>query len=85
MFQGRDKSIPVNASDRVPYYFRIAADYLHLNPARVRLAGGKHGSLVAYPELSLCDHAKGKGSEWLETERMLRACELAEDGRGRRA
>ena len=38
-----------------------------------------------YAWSSLRDHARGKGPEWLETERVLRAFELAEDGRGRRA
>ncbi len=85
VFQGRYKSIPVNASDSDPYYFRIAADYIHLNPARAGLAGGKHGRLVDYAWSSLRDHARGKGTDWLETEKVLRAFELAEDGRGRRA
>ncbi len=85
VFQGRYKSIPVNASDSDPYYFRIAADYIHLNPARAGLAGGSHGPLVDYAWSSLRDHAKGKGPDWLESEKLLRAFELAEDGRGRRA
>lgn len=85
VFQGRYKSIPVNASDSDPYYFRIAADYIHLNPARSGLAGGRHGRLVDYAWSSLRDHARGKGPDWLESERGLRAFELAEDGRGRRA
>jgi len=34
VFQGRYKSIPVSAATDSPYYFRIAADYIHLNPAR---------------------------------------------------
>lgn len=85
VFQGRYKSIPVNASDSDPYYFRIAADYIHLNPARAGLAGGSHGRLVDYAWSSLRDHARGKGPDWLESERVLRAFELAEDGRGRRA
>ena len=85
VFQGRYKSIPVNASDSDPYYFRIAADYIHLNPARAGLAGGSHGRLVDYAWSSLRDHARGKGPDWLESEKVLRAFELAEDGRGRRA
>ncbi|HEY1120306.1 MAG TPA: transposase [Haloferula sp.] len=85
VFQGRYKSVPVNASDADPYYFRIAADYIHLNPARAGLAGGSRGRLVDYPWSSLPGHAKGGGSAWLETGRLLRAFELAGDGRGRRA
>jgi hypothetical protein len=34
---------------------------------------------------SLRDHPRGKGSEWLEVEKVLRDSELVEDGRGRRA
>lgn len=85
VFQGRYKSIPVNASDSDPYYFRIVADYIHLNPARAGLAGGKKGRLADYRWSSLPNHAKGNGPEWLETGRLLRAFELAGDGRGRRA
>lgn len=85
VFQGRYKSIPVNASDSDPYYFKIVADYIHLNPARAGLAGGDKGSLLGYRWSSLANHAKGNGPDWLETGRLLRAFELADDGRGRRA
>ena len=85
VFQGRYKSIPVNAIESDPYYFRIAADYIHLNPARAGLAGGKKGRLLDYIWSSLPSHATGKGPDWLETGRLLRAFELAGDGRGRRA
>lgn len=83
--QGRYKSIPVNASDSDPHYFRIAADYIHLNPARAGMAGGKRGPLLGYVWSSLPSHAKGNGPEWLESGRLLRAFEFAGDGRGRRA
>lgn len=85
VFQGRYKSVPVNASDADPYYFRIVADYIHLNPARAGLAGGAKGKLTGYRWSSLPAHAKGAGPEWLESGRLLRAFELAGDGRGRRA
>jgi len=85
VFQGRYKSIPVNASDSDPYYFKIVADYIHLNPARAGLAGGKKGKLLGYRWSSLASHARGNGPEWLETGRLLRAFELAGDDRGRRA
>lgn len=85
VFQGRYKSVPVSASVESPYYFRIAADYIHLNPARAGLAGGKRGKLVSYPWSSLADYARGKGPDWLEMDRVLNAFELAKDGRGRRA
>ncbi len=85
VFQGRYKSVPVNSSDADRYYFRIVADYIHLNPARAGLAGGKAGKLAGYRWSSLACYAKGKGPPWLEMERVLQSFELAEDGRGRRA
>jgi REP element-mobilizing transposase RayT len=85
VFQGRYKSVPVNCSDVDRYYFRIVADYIHLNPARAGLAGGKAGRLEGYRWSSLVAYAKGKAPPWLEMERVLRSFELAEDGRGRRA
>lgn len=85
VFQGRYKSIPVNESDSDPYYFKIVADYIHLNPARAGLAGGKKGKPLGYRWSSLASHARGNGPDWLETGRLLRAFELAGNGRGRRA
>ena len=85
VFQGRYKSIPVSAATESLYYFRIAADYIHLNPARAKLAGGKRGSLSSYKWSSLPDYARGKGPDWLVTDRLLGAFELSKDGRGRRA
>lgn len=85
VFQGRYKSVPVNATDSEPYYFRSVADYIHLNPARAGLAGGERGKLLNYAWSSLPSHVKGKGPVWLETGRLLNAFELAGDGRGRRA
>ena len=40
VFQGRYKSIPVNASHSDPHYFKIVADYIHLNPVRAGSVGG---------------------------------------------
>lgn len=85
VFQGRYKSVPVNGSDADRYYFRIVADYIHLNPARAGLAGGKEGRLADYRWSSLGCYKKGKGPSWLDMERVLKSFELAEDGRGRRA
>jgi hypothetical protein len=59
--------VPVNDSDAGPCYFRIVADYIHLNPARAGLAGGRQGPLVAYRWSSLPAYARGKGPEWIET------------------
>lgn len=85
VFQGRYKSVPVTGTDADAYYFRIVADYIHLNPARAGLAGGKRGPLAGYKWSSLPAYVKGNGPDWLVMERVLRAFELAEDGRGRRA
>ena len=85
VFQGRYKSVPVNGEETGAYYFRIVADYIHLNPARAGLSEGDRGKLVDYQWSSLGFYAKGKGPEWLVIDRVLRAFELAEDGRGRRA
>jgi putative transposase len=86
VFQGRYKSIPVageRASD--PFQFRIVADYIHLNPARAGLAGGRRGKLAAYPWSSLPAYLHERGPKWLVCERVLAAFELAQDDRGRRA
>lgn len=85
VFQGRYKAVPVNGSDADAHYFKALADYIHLNPARAGLAGGKRGPLVDYLWSSLPSHQKGNGPGWLVTGRILRAFNLAEDGRGRRA
>ncbi|MDP3849584.1 MAG: transposase [Luteolibacter sp.] len=85
VFQGRYKAVPVNASDSDPHYFKALADYIHLNPSRAGLAGGKRGPLLSYPWSSLPSHHKGNGPAWLESARILRAFQLAQDGRGRRA
>jgi REP element-mobilizing transposase RayT len=85
VFQGRYKSVPVNGSDGDRYYFRIVADYIHLNPARAGLAGGRSGKLADYRWSSLSCYAKGKVPPWLEMERVLKSFELAESGRGSRA
>ena len=39
VFQGRYKSVPVTGRQADAYYFRIVADYIHLNPARAGLGG----------------------------------------------
>jgi len=85
VFQGRYKAVPVNGDSADAYYFRIVADYIHLNPARAGLADGQERPLAGYRWSSLPDYLKGKGPEWLETARVLGAFELARDGRGRRA
>lgn len=86
VFQGRYKAVPVacgRAADA--HYFKVVADYIHLNPARARLAGGGKGKLTAYPWSSLRHYAKGTPPPWLEINRVLDASQLARDSRGRAA
>lgn len=85
VFQGRYKAVPVQGSGSGSHYFRIVADYIHLNPARAGLAGGGAGRLAAYRWSSLASYAKVAGPEWLETGRVLKAFQLATDARGGRA
>jgi putative transposase len=85
VFQGRYKSVPIKGDDGDPYYFRIVADYIHLNPARAGLAGGSHGKLSSYRWSSVKAYETGKGPDWLVIDRVMGAFELAENGRGRRA
>jgi REP element-mobilizing transposase RayT len=85
VFQGRYKSVPVSGSDTDQFYFRTVAAYIHLNPARARLAGGQLGKLANYRWSSLASYARGTAPEWLEMDRVLQSFELAKDGRGRRA
>jgi putative transposase len=85
VFQGRYKAVPVNGSDADAHYFKALADYIHLNPARAGLAGGARGPLVSYLWSSLPSYQKGNGPDWLVSGRILRAFNLADDGRGRRA
>jgi hypothetical protein len=65
--------------------FRVVADYIHLNPARARLAGGTKGELASFPWSSLPAYKKGKGPDWLVFERVLQGFELDCGSRGRLA
>jgi len=86
VFQGRYKSVPVaGAGAGDASQFKVVADYIHLNAARAGLAGGKHGKLAAYPWSSLAAYRSCKGPEWLVSDRVLAAHQLATDARGRRA
>ena len=86
VFQGRYKAIPV-AGERAgdASQFKVVADYIHLNPARARLAGGKYGKLAAFQWSSLPAYRSGKTQEWLVLGRVLESHQLATDARGRRA
>ena len=86
VFQGRYKSVVVNGEERDGWYFRVVADYIHLNPVRAGLAGGDTGKrLRSWQWSSFPAYAGGKSAAWLETGRVLRAFALSEDARGGRA
>jgi putative transposase len=86
VFQGRYKAVPVAGEAAADaHYFKSVADYIHLNPARAGLAGGGHGSLVAYPWSSLRHYPKGNAPEWQPLDRVLDAFRLSHERRGRAA
>jgi len=84
VFQGRYKSIPVSGERAADgSYFRVTADYIHLNPARAWLLGEK--PLLSYAWSSLPAYDRGKGPKWLVMERVLDAFHLDLQHRGRKA
>ena len=86
VFQGRYKAVVVNGEEREGCYFKIVADYIHLNPVRSGWVGGKTDRrLRSWRWSSFPGYAGGKKPEWLETDRVLRAFRLSEDHRGGRA
>lgn len=86
VFQGRYKAVPINAEEGDGTYYQVVADYIHLNPVRAGLAGGRTGkSLLEYSWSSLKHYRSGRGPEWLEMKRVLAAFELANNRRGRLA
>ena len=86
VFQGRYKAVVVNGEERDGSYFKIVADYIHLNPVRSGWAGGETGKrLRSWRWSSFPAYAGSKSPEWLETEKVLRAFQLSEDHRGCRA
>jgi len=86
VFQGRYKAVVVNGEERDGSYFKIVADYIHLNPVRAGWVGGTTArKLRSWRWSSFPSYAGGKVPEWLETGRVLRAFQLSEDRRGGRA
>lgn len=79
VFQGRYKSVPVTGTDADAYYFRIVADYIHLNPARAGLAGGRRGPLTGYKWRARTDNATAAGflqilrDQWISAGRPITA------------
>ena len=85
VFQGRYKSVVVSGEGK-GQYFRIVADYIHLNPVRSGWVGGTSSRpLRDWEWSSFPFYGRRKAPEWLETGRVLRAFELSEDSRGKRA
>lgn len=86
VFQGRYKSVPV-AGERAGNdpHFKMVADYIHLNPARAGLAGGRSGPLADFEWSSLACYLSGEGPAYLARARVLAAHQLADDEHGRHA
>ncbi|BCX48085.1 hypothetical protein HAHE_19930 [Haloferula helveola] len=85
VFQGRYKAVVVNGEGD-DHYFRIVADYIHLNPVRSGWVGGDTGrELKEWAWSSFPTYASRRTLPWLETDRVLRAFELAGNRRGRAA
>ncbi len=86
VFQGRYKAVVVNGEERDGSYFKIVADYIHLNPVRSGWVGGETGKrLKSWRWSSFGAYAGNKRPDWLETGKVLRAFQLSEDKRGGRA
>lgn len=86
VFQGRYKAVVVNGEESGGSYFKIVADYIHLNPVRAGWVGGETGKrLKSWRWSSYGVYAGNKRPDWLETGRVLGAFRLAEDSRGGKA
>jgi REP element-mobilizing transposase RayT len=86
VFQGRYKAVVVNGEERDGSYFKIVADYIHLNPVRSGWVGGETGrKLKSWRWSSYGGYAGNKRPDWLETGKVLRAFQLSDDHRGGRA
>ncbi|MCU0796203.1 MAG: transposase [Akkermansiaceae bacterium] len=85
VFQGRYKAVRVNG-ECSGHYFRIVADYIHLNPVRSGWVGGTSGkTLKDWKWSSFPQYSGRRAPLWLETDRVLEAFRLSPDGRGKRA
>lgn len=85
VFQGRYKAVVVNGEGS-GMYFRIVADYIHLNPVRSGWVGGTSGKkLASWTWSSLAQYGGKRGLPWVETGRVLAAFDLDGKGRGHRA
>jgi putative transposase len=77
LFAGRYRALPVAPEGG---YFRTACEHVLLNPARARLIG-ESDSLVGFPWTSLpgCLRPPGERPAWLQSARLLAACDGSED------
>ncbi len=76
----------VNGEGADGSYFKIVADYIHLNPVRSGWVGGETGKrLRSWQWSSFGAYAGNKIPDWIETGRVLRAFRLSEDARGGKA
>ncbi|CAN5744411.1 hypothetical protein BH20VER1_BH20VER1_21030 [soil metagenome] len=83
LFQGRYKAIPIEAEEAE--YFRLASQYIHLNPARAGLLEGARPDLMSYRWSSFPLFVqKGDLPPWLRRERVFGALELPDEGAGSR-
>lgn len=79
LFQGRYKAIPIEGER--PEYFRLASQYIHLNPARARLLGDEKPDLLSYAWSSFpLFVGKAALPGWLRRERLFSALELPDEG-----
>ncbi len=84
LFQGRYKAVLVDPESQG--YFAAVADYIHLNPARARLLGGKK-DLLSYRWSSLPGYV-GRPQQrppWLEVSRVLGELGYKDRAKDRRA
>ena len=83
LFQGRYKAIPIEGER--PEYFRLASQYIHLNPVRARLLKGAKPDLMSYDWSSFPRFVQGIAlPAWLRRERVFRSLELPDEGAGSR-
>ena len=82
VFQGRYKAVVVNGEGS-GMYFRIVADYIHLNPVRSGWVGGTSGkTLRSYRWSSFPQYLAKRRPAWVESGKVLKAFELEEGRRG---
>jgi hypothetical protein len=84
-YGGTGKAVVVNGEGSGEY-FRIVADYIHLNPVRIGWVGGRsRKTLRSWRWSSFPNYAGRKSPEWLVTDRVIEEFALAEGRRGLKA